>query len=160
MAGQLYEINPILRASLENAAYGLYIGNDHELAEKWLRRHDDDASKRAVKHEFTIKNISDRIGEIDPSLKNHFATLYNQTIDYGAHPNVRGYTLNLNIVENDDRKDFQTIYLQSDPQKIVVALKQTAQIALWALMACRIIWKTRYDLLRLDDEINGIKQRY
>ena len=42
MAGQVYEINSVLRTCLELAGYGLYIGADNKRAEAWLRRHDDE----------------------------------------------------------------------------------------------------------------------
>src|SRR6185503_12453102 len=54
MAGQLPETFALTRAVLETAAYGLHIALHPELAEVWMRRHDDIVHERAAKAEFLV----------------------------------------------------------------------------------------------------------
>jgi len=51
-SGQLPEAYMVLRGCLENSLYGFYFHRKPESGKTWLRRHEDEESRRRVRDEF------------------------------------------------------------------------------------------------------------
>jgi hypothetical protein len=86
---------PLLRSALENAGYALLLKGDRELAEAWLRRDDNDQTKKVVRDKFTSKQIKNAISAKNQQLSGIYSALYERTIDWGAHPNEKALTPSL-----------------------------------------------------------------
>ncbi|WP_346892019.1 hypothetical protein [uncultured Roseibium sp.] len=160
MAGQLYESQALMRLCIEHGAYALYIGDDMERWGLWMSRNDSESSKDKVKREFTqrkvikcIKSKSRRIAEI-------YVQLYDQLIDFGAHPNEMGYSMSTEICEEVGETHIDSIYLHENGFQLDFALKTVAQIGIWVLLAAQLIYSARFDLLGIKHSLNQIGQRY
>jgi hypothetical protein len=57
VSGQVADTFPLLRACLEYALYALHIFTNPALGATWLRRHDDEASLKAVRQQFTNSGV-------------------------------------------------------------------------------------------------------
>lgn len=158
MSGQVPESYAILRLSLENALYGFYLSKNDALKETWLRRHDSQASKKKVRDDFKFGLLLGTIKTEDNAQANVVNTLYERTIDYGAHPNERALMQTLHITEDDDSIEFKSNYLTDDDPSLRLCLKTTAQIGVCVLDIFRLIYKERFDLLGLTEILKRLKQ--
>lgn len=160
MAGQLFEAQALLRLCLEHAAYGHYIGGDNALWERWMRRHDSEDHRKAVRKEFTAAKVEKKLQAADASLATAYKTLYERLIDFGAHPNEKGFSMSSNIRRENGDVHIEAIYLHSDGLPLDLALKTTAQVGIAVLRIGRIIYPSRFRDLGLDTDLDGIKRRY
>lgn len=158
MAGQTYEANAILRSCLEIAAYGFYIGADDERAALWLSRHDSDAMKIKVRSEFSQGNIRRHIRSADQKLADIYDSLYEDLIDFGAHPNERGFSASTTITEGDGAQRFSTIYLQGDGEALDLSLKWALEVGLWVLHIFERVYPAKFALLGVSDELKTTRR--
>lgn len=158
LAGQVAEIFPELRASLEYAGYALHIHKNSSLEEIWLRRHDDKQTLKVVNGEFTVTNIRKTIETSDRKLAAIFDELYQRAIDFGGHPNERSITSSLTIIEHADRKEMQQIYLHADGLILDYGLKTSAQVGLCALKILQEVFTARFELLGVRAKIWEIQK--
>ncbi|MGN8152714.1 hypothetical protein ACTJK5_10605 [Agrobacterium sp. 22094] len=160
MAGQLYEAQACLRLCLEHAGYGHYIGGDVDLWERWMRRHDSDDHRKAVRREFTAANVEKKLQAADASVAKAYEILYERLIDFGAHPNEKGFSMSSNIRRENGDIHIEAVYLHGDGMQLNLALKTTAQVGICVLRIGRILYPQRFKDLGLDVELDGIRQRY
>jgi hypothetical protein len=159
VSGQLPETYMILRGTLENALYGFYISIRPELRETWLRRHDDAASMRAVKQEFQIGSIFKRLALANAKIGDITQTLYERTIDSGAHPNEQALMQVLDMKQGADQIRFDVRYLtKGDELAFGACLKTTAQVGVCSLDIFRIIFHERFEILGLTRELEHLKR--
>ena len=157
-SGQIPECYAILRSSLENALYGLYLARNPNSRETWLRRHDSDADKRKVKDEFKIRTMLDLAKSIDRAEGKVAELLYERTIDYGAHPNERALMQMLQINEKAENVEFKIVYLEGNSDQLKLALKTTAQVGVCALSLFRSVYRERFDILGVTGALDHIKK--
>ncbi|MDF0595293.1 hypothetical protein [Psychromarinibacter halotolerans] len=161
MAGQLHELQPLLRAGLEQAGYGHFIGNDQARWERWMDRHDTPDTMKAVRREFTHRAVADGLIAADAKLGGIYTQLYDQTIDYGGHPNERGASMNSDIVDlPDGGKQMLAIYLHSDPLMLDFSMKMTAQVGLCVLRIAKVIYPTRVQAVGIAYQLDDMCKRY
>lgn len=103
-SGQITEMWVLLRACLENSLYAFYISENPELAKVWTERHDNEDTKRKCKKAFVVKNIWNDLEAKSKSIAKEAKSVYEQSIDWGAHPNER--TLFPNLVEKPEGSGF------------------------------------------------------
>lgn len=96
-SGQLPESYVQLRACIENALYAFNIHNDPKLGQVWFNRHKDDKSRKNSIKLFSPKIILDKLEQVYKKLGQETAKDYERCIDYGAHPNERSVSTNLNL---------------------------------------------------------------
>lgn len=161
MGGQFFESQALLRLCLEHAAYGFYIGADRGRMERWLRRGDSEDNRTAMRKEFHNDKIKDHLQAAAPVMREQFDRHYRQLIEFGAHPNEMGYSLNMTI-ERTDAGDaiIQTVYLQSDGVQLDIGLKVAGQIGLWALHLMQLLYRERFELLGIRAELEGLRTRF
>ncbi len=157
-AGQVFEAQTLLRLCLENGAYSTYVGTNVERWKLWMARHDDPEAKPKLRRELSHGNIRNHIQEISQPLGEQFSILYEELIDFGAHPNEKGFSLNSAIQETSDRVDFQTIYLHGDGLALNFGLQTTKQVGLWVLHIAQLIYPTRFSLLGIKDELEKLRE--
>ena len=111
MAGMNPETFVQLRNCLETAMYALHMDRIEGAEEVWISRHDDDDALRRCKREFQFSNVMRTLERSDQEHADVARTLYERTIDFGAHPNERAMTANLVINEQDDGQHLLQSYL-------------------------------------------------
>jgi hypothetical protein len=157
MAGQTVEVNAMLRLTLESAAYGHYIGRNSERMSTWQNRHSNEASKQATRSEFQFGKIRDWIKSDSAKLGEAFERLYEQTIDFGTHPNERGFSSNTNLEQSGDGIELQVVYLQRDGLQLDYALKTTARVGVWCLSIFQLIYPEKWELLGIRQELEVLR---
>lgn len=161
MAGQLYESQALFRLCLEHAAYGFYIGSNRDRMERWLRRGEDEQRRKAVRREFHIDKIRQHVRNHATLLCDHFDRLYHQLIEFGAHPNEQGYSLNSAISRTDDGDvHLTTIYLQGDGLPLNFSIRTAAQVGLWPLHLMQLLYRERYELLGIRADLDELRTRF
>ena len=159
VSGQIPESYMVLRGILENALYGFYISVHPELLKIWLLRHDNAKSLRAVKKMFQIGLILDNLALANAGIGDITRTLYEQTIDSGAHPNEQSIMQVLDIEHEDDQVNFEIRYLSgADEPAFEACLKTTARVGVCALDIFRIVFYERYKILGLTQELDNLKR--
>ena len=155
VSGQIPETYVLLRAVLENGLYGFYIAVRPELREVWLRRHDDAGSMRAVKQQFKISAMFERLTLVSPQVADITKTLYDRTIDSGAHPNEQALMQVLNMDRGAGQISFEVRYLtMGDHPAFEACIKSTAQVGVCALDIFRLVFHERFDILGLSPELD------
>lgn len=160
MSGQIYEAQATLRLCLEHASYGFYIGNDDGRWRRWMSRHDSEADRKAVRNDFSAAKIQAHLNDAAPKIGVIYSRLYESLIDFGAHPNERGFSMNTAMERGEDRVHFNTIYLHKDGTALDFGLKTCARIGLCVLMIARLIYAEKLKLLGIHDQIDAMKTRY
>jgi hypothetical protein len=154
---QVPESYACLRLALENALYAFYLSSNMESQEVWLRRHDDDASLKAVRREFQIGALCAALATADRDEEAIFRRLYDRAIDYGAHPNERAVNQSLEIEEADGTRKFKSPYFTGDTPAFRVVLRTTAQVGACCLSVFRLIYRERFEILGLSQSLRAAK---
>ena len=158
-SGQVAATYPLLRICIEYAGYCLHIHKNPELGEVWLRRHDENEEAfRAAKKNFLIKNIKETIETTNQHTAKIFDTIYQRTIDFGAHPNERSITGNTQLIEEDERSIFLQIYLHADGPELDLALKTTAQAGVCSLEILQEVFRERFELLGVREKLLELRK--
>jgi len=148
ISGQLPEAYSVLRTCLEWGLYALSMQEDPSDAEVWLRRHEDEDSKRRVRQRFQMARMmdlltvrSDRVGKI-------VRELYERCIDFGAHPNELSLTTNGSLKRGPQGQHvFEAVYLEELSDALRLAIRTTAQIGVGALEIFQLFFPERFKLL-------------
>jgi hypothetical protein len=144
MGTQLPETFVLLRSCLEYAAYGLHLNANPSLGETWLKRHDDAAALRAMKKAFLGVEVEQTIFGTDKELGRVYKDLYERTIDFGGHPNLRGVLSNMLLSKTADKQQLQPIYLHASETTVLHALKTTAQVGVCSLHLFQHVFPERF----------------
>ena len=158
LSGQVAEAYMVLRGCLESALYGLYTSGDTNRQEIWVRRHDDDAARQRVRSEFTIRKLMNHLQAIDTKTQEIAQELYDQTIDYGAHPNERAVTTQVEVERDGSRVHLTADYFLCGDLPHQVALRSAAQIGVCCLDIFYKIFRERYRILGIDERLDRIRQ--
>jgi hypothetical protein len=160
LSGQVAEAYMVLRGCLESALYGLYVTDDTDRQEIWLRRHEDEASRRRVQNEFTIRNVLNRLQAVDAKTHEIARQLYDRTIDYGGHPNERAINAQIKTESSDSRADFTAEYFLCGDLPHKASLISAAQIGICCLDLFNNIFKDRYRILGIDDRLDELRREF
>jgi len=156
--GQTCESYMVLRGCLEAALYGLFIGRHPETKEIWLKRHDDDEAYKTMKKTFQLRAILNFLGSIDAHLYKAVDTLYNRTIDLGAHPNPYGILGNLDLKPEKETIQLHLNYLTADQGQITLNMKTAAQVGVCSLAIFRHLFSERFDIVGLSELISRLSE--
>jgi len=160
-AGQIYEAQASLRLCLEHSAYSIFIGNDTDRWERWMARHDSAVAKKSVKDEFTVRNLRIHLEGKSPQIAKHFARLYDQTIDYGAHPNEKGYSLSSAMrKDKDSNVHIESVYLHGDTIGLNFGLQEIADVGIFSLHVAQLIYSEKFGILGITEELEKLRKRY
>jgi hypothetical protein len=159
MSGEAPETFPLLRACLEYALYAVHINRNSGHGEIWLRRHDDDTARSKAKRNFQHVAVMETLERADATLAGQVKTLYERSIDFGAHPNERAMTGSMHIEEVSDGKVFSANYLDADALVLAHLLKTTAQVGVGALLMLSIVFRDRFRLLAIDLDLDRLKTK-
>ena len=157
IAGQTVETFIMIRALLESVGYAAHISLHPRLSEVWLRRHDNSAAKRAAKAEFTITKIRQSISTRDRHAAERFQRLYDDSIDFGGHPNERAITSNLVKNERNGAEQLEQVLLHGDGPALDHAFISVARAGLLALDILQIPFSARFELLGVRERMLGLR---
>lgn len=161
MAGQLYEAQALLRVCLEQSGYAVYIGDDQARFERWMNRHESDDAVKMVRREFTYGKVRDHIVVADSALGSAYATLYERTIDYGAHPNQQSLSANMKLGRAEDGgAQFNMFYLQAEGTALDLALKTTTQVGICTLRLAKVIYPHRFKAAGVEFQLDTLSRRF
>jgi len=147
-----------MRGCVENSLYGFYFHRNPQTFEVWTKRNDDDAAKQAVKNEFTIRRLKDCLAASDSATADAITTLYDKTIDFGAHPNVLALAGAFRAKDDERRHQFSVAYLTDDRTVIRGTMKSVAQTGVASLSIFRNVFPERFDLLGLTERLTALRQ--
>lgn len=156
--GQISESFCVLRACLECALYCLHIYEHDSLGEVWLRRHDDEASLKASRDEFSHSKVMTTLRNNDPRLCATIQSLYERTIDFGGHPNERSITGSMMVKTSETEVGIRQIYLHGDSLSLEHGLKSSAQIGLGGLYILRLVFRERFDILDITSGLDQLRK--
>lgn len=159
IAGQEPETFVLLRSCLEYAAYGLFINKNPQLAETWIRRHDNALSLKAVRDAFKAKTIAQTVGSVDRKLGDIYSNLYDNAISFGAHPNERGLSGSTRLEKTAGESKFLQIYLENDDVFISHGLNAIAQVGLCSLYIFQHVFTERFEILGLRESLQELRGR-
>lgn len=157
MSGQVFEATAICRLCLEASAYGFYIGADEARFKIWINREKDEQSKQKARTEFTSGKILKHINEIAPNLGRVYDELYQQSIDFGAHPNEKGFSANTKIVESKDRIEISQIYLQGDGAALDYSIVTASRVGVWALSIFQLLYSAKWEILGIRAKLEQLR---
>lgn len=99
---------PLFRTSLEAACYAYNIWAQPEMEQVWLERNKDEKAHRKSRRAFTsaVKDTAKHLvarSFVWPGTEDWINTAYNQSIDFGAHPNPK--SILPGVIIDDQRAD-------------------------------------------------------
>ena len=159
LSGQFVEVYPVLRVVVEDTWYALHLAKDPNPPRRvkiWLLRDDDAAAKALCKTEFSKANVRATHTALDPATATILNTLYDQTIEVGAHPNERGVLAAMTRANTDQNCTFGVEVLTDKPVLIASALKIAVETAVGALKTFRLIFPERFTIMGMDNEIEKL----
>jgi hypothetical protein len=156
-SGQMAETFMVLRGALESALYGFYIFKNSNYAEIWIKRHESDESLNKMKETFSIGKTLNELGKTKQPLEKIVRSLYERTIDYGAHPNPNSLLTilqhNSKTKEKTTTDEFKVEYLTGNQLTIALCLKTTAQVGIACLKILQLVMSERFKLTTLDIKV-------
>ena len=157
LAGQVVEVFLMQRSVLEYAGYCLTIFETPALEGVFLGRHSGVDEMKAQKEAFKISAIRAAIGRYDTKLAAIFDENYQRSIDFGGHPNPHASFAAAVLDERGTETSMMVLAISNDPTIIAHALKSTAQVGLMALCVFQHVFKGKFELLGITQEIDALK---
>lgn len=158
LSGQVPEAYMVLRGALECALYGLYVARKPSVSEIWLRRDEDEVSRRKVRKEFKVANVFQVLELEDQKLRKIAGNLYERTIDYGGHPNQQAFLSVMKQQSDDSKITFQSAYMIGNEDALHLCLKSCAQIGICTLSIFRLVFRERFDILGISQNLDSMKK--
>ena len=158
MAGQGPETYVQCRAMLEYGGYGVHIHRDPPLGMVWLDRHQSPKQMTAQKTAFSHAKVAASVTAANRDAGKRFEDLYQQTIDFGGHPNERSITGNLKMVEEPDRRVMLAVLLHQDGPELDMALKTVARCGMVALEMWQVIDNAKFELLGINADMLDLRK--
>jgi hypothetical protein len=157
-SGQVPEAFSLLRGCIEYALYGFYLNKFPAAIKTWSERDDNEAGKMKARKELTFGRLLSELDRSSIAVGKATRHLYELTIDAGAHPNRKTITLAMKRQETDELISFDLAQLNNDPMMLILALKTSAQVGICSLKIFRLVFRERFDLLGISDDIESLSQ--
>jgi hypothetical protein len=123
ISGQSFETTVLVRSILESATYAWVCGHSQPHREAWDKRGDGQAERTAARVLFRWGTLKAMLQQVNGDLADRVQDLYEQTIEYGAHPNVDGVTLSSEMRQvASDRYEMSTIFLHGEDAVLLAIL--------------------------------------
>ncbi len=158
MTTQIPESFPLMRVCIESAGYALKISENTELENVWMDRENNEEALKKCRNEFSYKKIYTEIHNKDKRLGEIFEEFYERSITFGSHPNVLSLTSRMKIEETPENKSVLLNYYEGNSLNLSHGLKSLAQVGLCSLYIFQHIFKERFMLLGLREELQKLKE--
>jgi hypothetical protein len=153
MAGQSPETFVLLRSCLEYSGYALLIHQKPHLEMVWLHRHNGDDARSKMRNAFTATKAKKGVQSTDPGLGHWYNDLYDNAIDFGAHPNAKGVTASMRF----DEGSYRQIDLHDDDLVLHHCLDSTARAGLCSLYVFYDILPERFIRLGISKKVDELR---
>jgi len=160
LSGQVVEAFVMMRSCLEYAGYALAIFQDPALQTVFMVRHASAEGMSAQKRKFRIGKIRSIIASFDTRLAEVFQTFYERSVDFGGHPNPHGIMSAIQMPESPVDQSFTALALSTDKQVLLHAMKSAAQVGLTALFIFQHIFKPKFELLGIREEMDKLRSEH
>jgi hypothetical protein len=128
LSGQLYETTVLSRSILETAMYAWVCGDSAEHAAAWEKRSSGGDDLQRAKDLFKWGDLRRRLESVDADTARSIQNLYEEAIEYGAHPNVDGVALSSEVKDlGSDRFEVSTVFLHSE-EAVLLAILQLLRV--------------------------------
>jgi|tagenome__1003787_1003787.scaffolds.fasta_scaffold20957341_2 hypothetical protein len=161
MGGQCAEAYVQCRSMLEYAAYAVHIARDttNSLGTLWLNRHVDDPTMKKQRREFGHDKVLESVTAANKHAGERFEKMYQQTIDFGGHPNERSVTGNMKMVEEPGRITMLAILLHGDGLALDAGLKAVARCGMISLEILEIVFSAKFVLLGIKEAMLTLRRQ-
>ena len=132
-SGHVAPIYPLLRNALECCFYGIIISEQPELMDVWIDRHGSLSSFKKCREKFTASRALKLLKKTDANLGAFAQEAYDSTIDFGAHPNVKGVVNHITVNELENYHQLQITYLHGSGFETSRGLVACSEIGLCML---------------------------
>ena len=157
LSGQVAEAFIMMRSCLEYAGYALTIFQDPTRETLFMARLASAAGMSAYKSTFQVHKIRSIIASFDTKLVEKFQTFYKRSIDFGAHPNPAALMSTIQMPKDPVDQSFTALALSTDQQVLRHAMKSVAQVGLTALFIFQHIFKAKFELLGIREEMDRLR---
>lgn len=108
VSGHAAATYPLLRTALESCCYAFLTGEEPQLGAVWLNRHTSSRARNICRKRFTsavrqTARMVQRQPRVSAGTENWINSMYDATIDYGAHPNPKSVLTHSHTI--GERKD-------------------------------------------------------
>lgn len=143
LGGQIPDSYPLLRCALEQSLYAFYLFKNPNKKEIWIKRMDSESHKKEVKKCFVVKKMIESLSEEDSKLHKAFSELYENFIDYGAHPNIYSVVAETHLEHHKEQSFVSIQYLYGDSLYFKLFLKDLARTGLAIIWIFKLIEKSQ-----------------
>lgn len=95
LSGHQVAVLPVARAALESACYAYLTSSDKKMSEIWFNRGKSNTATDNCRKAFTIGAAVAKLRYISPDMSDYLKKLYDLSIEYGAHPNIKAISHHL-----------------------------------------------------------------
>lgn len=95
LSGHQVAVFPVARAALESACYAYLTSSDKKMSEIWFNRGKSKTATDNCRKAFTIGAVVAKLSYISPDMSDYLKKLYDWSIEYGAHPNIKSISHHL-----------------------------------------------------------------
>ena len=151
MQGRSCETMVLLRSALEYALYAGHFQRHPDLVEVWMHRSESEEARHSVKRAFRPSQMLGELGAANNAVGPRARTLYDRTIDAGAHPNEVAFFGRLGIADAGagGASEVKVKYFQGGDTAQLHGLKTACQVGVCSLECFRLIWTEQFDLVGL-----------
>jgi hypothetical protein len=112
---------------------------------------------KTQKEAFRVGAVKVAVRRCDTILADIFVEDYERSIDFGGHPNPHAALSAIVPDERDGLNSLTVLAISSEPKIVEHALKCTAQIGLTSLCVLQYVFKEKFELLGIRQEIDALK---
>lgn len=160
ISGQIPEGFQVLRGALEASLYGFHIAQHPDEAKVWLRRDEGEEQKQKVREAFKPKVIIRALKVVNEEAGKAADRMYEELIDYGAHPNEKGLSLRLETLSDEEKREFRINMLNPKTEYLQFGIKTSGRVGLVCVRIFGVIEPERYQLSGLDLEWQKLAKGY
>lgn len=161
MSGQAFEAQAVVRLAIEGAWYALHIAADPappSRANLWRRRGTSPQATQKCKNEFRVENVRRTHERLDARSAAGMRHLYEDTIEFGGHPNQVGIggSARIDRSGSDDVIQVGVGVLTPETLATGLALKAAVEAAVGLARTFRLIYPERCRIVGLNDDIDRL----
>lgn len=134
MSGCPVEAAISIRATLEAALYALHIAEDESNFETWANRDDGEEQRKKCRKVFTKERVMATLRGKNPELWAIAESIYDDSIDFGAHPNQQAIFGDLTLRRTEATVEISLNHIVgAESPSYKVAMRSTALVGLCVL---------------------------
>ena len=123
LAGAMDETYPVARSALESAMYMCLLRDNVDVRARWFTRDEDDGSRRRLRADITTSTLVSAVQKLDAGVAAIARRQYEESITWGAHPNVGSIAGSMKITETESQTEFVRSFLGGHDVEIAAGRK-------------------------------------